>query len=293
MIVFDKDKWFCNDKRRHKFDPSVYDLMKAGYDLCHRISYYTIANGICNALNFLWYHNINTQDETALNRGVGYIAGMIFSVYCEEGIFYDILGQDELVFLERIVNQVTDDGEVEDDERSEVKKQFLILWDTVSEYGKFADSATIAKAANDLLYLLNSCRSNLRAGNSHWNRSLSSAYDPTVWKYNREDDVFELYDQDNIQITNLMNFTLGQAEDVANTHNALFFYSSYDVKNRPILYSSQNGEQLMSRFSYEKCALKIKYYDYVWGERRAIVNDDGFDGKLMDEELACINESLQ
>jgi hypothetical protein len=133
--------------------------------------------------------------------------------------------------------------------------------------------STIEECSNDLLGVLNSDNANLRPGNPNWNRSVSSAYDPDVAAYNSDENCFVLTEEDSIRITNLIEFTLGEAAGVPNTKNALFFYSAYGEDNLPILYSSQNEFGLRTS-RYTVCNETIVYYNYVKKEPLSIDYDE-------------------
>lgn len=87
---------------------------------------------------------------------------------------------------------------------------------------------------NELLYVLNNARINLRAGDSSWNRSIGSAYDPESW---------ELIDNGSgILITSVYDIRLLKGLlAVPVDPPTIFFYTARDADNIPVLYSSNNN----------------------------------------------------
>jgi hypothetical protein len=265
MIIFDKEKnCFDGAGSRPGFDDSVKKLRKRNRDLCHRISYYTIERGICNALNWLLNYK-EDWGKGAFDWGMGHIAGMILSVYGERGSFSDIDKENKEDQLKRIEEQVPNWNNM-------VTKEYSELYSQVSKLDN-SDYSGIIEAANDLLYWLNSCRNNLRPGNSSWNRSVGSAYDPSDWEYDTVNNIFILSKSDSIQITNLLHFTMGKMEDVSNSVDAVFFYSA-KANDEEILYSSQNGSVLVGDLAYNPCTSRIVYWDYVERTMKPIEIDE-------------------
>lgn len=94
---------------------------------------------------------------------------------------------------------------------------------------------------NELLYVLNNARINLRAGKRSWNCSIGSAYDPESWELIENDS--QILIKSNYDIR-LLNGLL----DVRIEPPTIFFYTARDKENdnKPFLYSSNNT------FDYER-----------------------------------------
>jgi hypothetical protein len=183
---------------------------------------------------------------------MGHIAGTILSVYGECGDFSGIDKEDKAEQLKQIVGRFIVG-------KDEVSLAFQKLRKIMGQ--KSMSEIQVAKAANKLLYELNSCPNNLRPGDSSWNRSVKCAYDPSDWYYDAQKNVFELSEEDSIRLTNLLHFTMGEVKGVSNSENAVFFYTACGQNKEPLLYSSKNSDMLSDKYSESR--IPIEYQDYV------------------------------
>lgn len=128
-----------------------------GTNICHTISYHAIMQALVFGLQAF--------EQGELDMAKQYITGIIQAVTA-----VDVENRDEF-------------GADADAVRIQcLKTENLLL--------KLSIAATdqICKMANDILWLLNNCISNLRRGDASWNKLVSSDFDPKHWVYYEKGD---------------------------------------------------------------------------------------------------------
>lgn len=135
--------------------------------------------------------------------------------------------------------------------------------DALRIYSKLERSNTAelwCRHLNELLYVLNNARINLRAGNQSWNCSIGPAYDPESWI---------LIDNDSkILITSFYDIRIIKGlRDVPVYPSTVFFYTAQDKKSgRPFLYSSNNNFSNKGTNEYNAYSIPI----YIYSDNRYI-----------------------
>lgn len=283
LIYFDETKEsFCVSGERPSFIPSNLPYQPGGIDephtcICHSISFYTIAQGIVNALNCSFINKA---------AAINYIFGMIVSVltipvpndwvtFFSDGGFQFAPNSDMTTYQNFLSNIPEDYQQSVSKEEANFLFQYTFnLEPYVALMKKIEDAMNIdcncqckyyyiAANASEIVRLLNSEKVNLRTGFSNWNSSTQSAYDPIRYIYDNGFLITSLCDS--IRISNLIHFTLGKDENILNTEDALFFYSARDNQNTPFLYSSNNPISFEGTADYSECKDPIYYYDYIRG----------------------------
>ena len=254
-------------------------------DICHSISFHTIAIALANALN-LFKYKINDDDDDdddadALEYLVHYIAGIIVSVKTERVY----IGNGESCYA--WISTMCDNEE----NYAEQYKKYLNLIHDIVNAADYLDEKDdflyrcvwhyIAIKASEIARLLNSEPSNLRYGFGKWNRSIKDAYDPIfVNPVGKGIEITHPYD--NIRITNLLNYTIGKISkitekgvekiiEIPGNIDALNFYTCkiYEDPDKEILvyegiYSSSLSNDLWrSVGEVNPYPNPIYYYDYL------------------------------
>ena len=264
--------------------------------LCHRISFYTIVAGIKNALNYyIHFQKMDGIDaDDCIVQSLGFIAGMILSVQAEK---IPVEAIEELKGLRGMPNENPEKGKMQ----KEFNKKLIAL---VSEghYGVLLNDlgaamtemfplkesclqresygVFLAERASSIVDILNNEQANLRLGAERWNTSLQNAYDPetAVYETNGQKERFLIQaETDNIQITNLLAFTMAEYQEVEGTENALFFLTAKipakeQTAEHAFLYSSMLPEaQWMKVDCLEECGIPVFYYDYIFESEQQII----------------------
>lgn len=280
IIIYDEEtSLFAYSGNRPDFIPNG-DPMQPGstvttgrIDICHSISFYTIVTGIVNALNYCEAVLKGQVSGEKLNC-VEYIAGMIVSVLTDKvesaNSCYDRIEANKnsknyapyyplLIDINNAVEAVPSE----------------------SEFGDRCAKHFIAVKASEIARLLNSEKSNLRYGNSKWNRSVLAAYDPMDVVYNDSLRAFVIENErDGVRLTNLITHTIGHTIKVGNSPteqeipgavDALYFYT-FETSDEEcyVCSSSLPDEKWMSAQSLKECEIPIMYHNYATGDLKSI-----------------------
>ena len=140
-------------KDRKDFD-NVMDVAVptgAGQDKCHFVSYRAICDNVAACLN----DYISRGYANAIIDGLKTIIDMVYLNFNQ--IYDDSFKQGAYNLYQRIVSCINAGG--------------------------FSDMKKVLQYANGMIDDLNNSSGNLRAGNSSWNRSVGSCFDPSEWCY--------------------------------------------------------------------------------------------------------------
>ena len=193
-------------------------------DICHSISFFTIATALVNALN-LFKYKIKIGEDNALECLKHFIAGTIVSVKTERVYIGD--GDSCYTWISTMCG--------ENEEYAKQHEKYLELINEVVKAARFFSKQpknfdvcrTMAAKASEIASLLNSEPMNLRYGFGNWNRSIGKAYDPISCDHNKA-GILLTNTLDNIRITNLLNYTLGaeyNEEQIPGNEDALMFFT--------------------------------------------------------------------
>lgn len=141
------------NQARDPFDNLIITFLRVneGQARCHSISYHCISNAIIAPINACLNKTITpTQMKSYLNglHSAVFIKSMPINYQC-----YIRSSQDSINSLFRHISEQT------------IKIEFIVI------------------EANNLLSALNNSHANLRIGNSSWNSSVQSAFDPGEWYF--------------------------------------------------------------------------------------------------------------
>lgn len=268
-IDYSQNTGFYLNGRKCDFTGNVLNSFphRDGMDLCHGISFHCMAQGLVNAMNFYNFYirqpNRNRDETRAFT--LRFITGMIISVKRMK------MTEDEI--QDFVLNGVmSDSASLLEEYRPHLRgmlhcMQLLDQIQTVEAWMVEWHMEHCTYYVNHILDLLYNEKDNLDYGYSVWNRSLQDAFDPSGAAFDDASKRVILNSgQDCIAVTNLLTYTLGQADGLGNTENALFFYqaTSGDVS---ILYSSRNDTALFKpATAVDPCSVQIAYQNYLTGK---------------------------
>lgn len=105
------------------------------------------------------------------------------------------------------------------------------------------------KYFNQLLYIMNNSLLNLRPGNSGWNRSIKSCYDPEEWKYDNSGK-FVITSRNDVDI-------LSKLLEIDVDPSTVYFYTAQANDEEVFLYSSNNDFSNEGVDVYESCDIPV------------------------------------
>lgn len=288
IIEYDADNQiFCYGKREGSFTEDTkaieqYMAQQEGweqFDICHRISFYTMSVGIINALNYYCCFALSeTKWERAdyVRQTMSFICGVILSVKGEklsDGLQQLYRKLDEArqneediseslrTFNDALCNYLYNDAQY----GGGLKKLESMLDVPADE----VDTEGIINQAEALIGQLNNEEDNLRPGDPSFNRSLENAYDVQNMGY--VEGVFQLTDpKDAVRITNLIRLTEGAESEIPGTQDALFFFVANGRKGAFVYGSTLRGVEFVTASGLEKCNAPILYDDYLTGKQEKI-----------------------
>lgn len=271
-IDYRQDIGFYLNGRRCDFTKDVLDSFphRDANDLCHGISFHCMAQGLVNAMNFYNFY-IKSDHNRSETRAITlrFITGVIISV--------KRMKMNEQEIQEFVVNGIkSDTGNLLDDYRPHLRELMysMELLDQTQQLADWVIEAHIHQCTyyvNHILDLLYNEKTNLDYGYSVWNRSLQDAFDVSAYNYDGDSQRFVITnEQDCIAVSNLLTYTLGEADGLENTENALFFYMTVIGENA-MLYSSRNDSGLFQpATAVGPCNVQISYHNYITNEMEDI-----------------------
>lgn len=265
-IDYRQDIGFYLNGRKCDFTKDVMDSFprRDANDLCHGISFHCMAQGLVNAMNYYNYYIRSSGHVRNETRAITlrFVTGMIISV--------KRMKMNEEEIRDFVVNGIKSDiGTLLDDYRPHLRGLMcsMELLDHTQESADWVIETHMHHCTyyvNHILDLLYNEKTNLDYGYSVWNRSLQNAFDPSGYVYDDANKkVILTNEQDCIAVTNLLAYTLGKADEVEYTQNALFFYMTVIGENA-MLYSSRNDPGLFQpATTVAPCDVKIAYHNYI------------------------------
>lgn len=262
-IQFDlNEKRFIYMGRYSDFTPEIkknFEQRSKGKAICHRVSFYLMASGLLNAMNWFLKNPEGLAGEVRAKNSCSYVIGMILAVtgridcFCEErGNMTDRFFAAEDAVLAKYKGGINEICRMLTFVAEQEVTEELLDWMMVSVEGYL----------NRVLDLLNNEPYNLKLGNASWNSSIGSAFD-IFEGYTVEDDRFQLsYYEDSKVITLLKNATLGGGENF--DQSALYLYTAV-WEGKTFIYCSGLEMPLRSMVIAESDK-PVMYYDYVKGQ---------------------------
>lgn len=240
-------------------------------DLCHGISFHCMAQGLVNAMNFYNFYIRSSDHERSETRAMTlrFIIGMIISTKRMK------MKEEEIQNF--VVNGIkSDTGSLLNDYRPHLRGLMysMELLDQTQQAAEWVIETHMHHCTyyvNHILDLLYNEKTNLDYGYTVWNRSLQDAFDASACNYDRASQRFVITnEQDCIAVSNLLTYTLGEADGLENTENALFFYMTVIGENA-MLYSSRNDPGLFQpATAVGPCSVQISYYNYITNQMEDI-----------------------
>lgn len=197
--------------------------LKKGLDLCHRYSFDAMSDLLCWVYNTAGFIKNPNEETTVLDKLVD--------------IMYksDFMPQDE-----------------DFDSANNILRKL---------YSDTNSPAAVLHYFNELLYILNNARINLRAGDKSWNRSIGSGYDAEEWVTDGQKIVITSY-TDVYLLSNLLTIPVYPS--------TIYFYTALSSTKGPILYSSDNSFPYEGISAYQEVKIPI-YISNSKGSETAIV----------------------
>lgn len=192
-------------------------------DLCHRYSFDAMSNLLC------WIYNTGRFVKKSAS---------------------------EITVLDQLVNIMYKSEFMPQDED----------WDSANNilrklYSNINSPVTVLHYFNELLYILNNARINLRAGDKSWNRSIGSGYDAEEWETDGQKIVITSY-TDVYLLSNLLTIPANPS--------TIYFYTALSSAKGPILYSSDNSFSYEGISAYQEIKIPI-YIRHSNGSETAVV----------------------
>lgn len=233
--------------------------------ICHRVSFYLMAKGLINALNF---YICNMTSGTSVNQEeltretMFYILSMILAV---SGKHQDIFN-DDFQIVEEYYS--IGDSEIERYQFALMKME-EVMNAIGDEEQLFPMMLVVEGLVNCILDDLNNEPYNLQLGNASWNSSLGNAFDAFKLAELGEQG-FVIGDEDSKVISILRHGTKGGGPDFNESELCIF---TAEWKEEPFLYQSCSQKPL-EKSNIIDCEIPILYRDLSDGEMHNFITDE-------------------
>lgn len=216
----------CVSGERYDFHNSTKEHFSGTGDLCHGYSFSSIADYICKCCNsigteYLW---ILSAALFPTRENIDYVFAKLNNEYYTNkiNVASNFLDNQALI---NILD--TNNDKLMNNHDAETAAEIICEIQKRAQY-------TYLYSVNALLYVFNNAISNLRKGNSSWNRSLGSAYDPisSVTEYKNREKFFVINNPMDIYRLSILC-----SLDVF-TEPTFWFYTARTPSGDNILYSS-------------------------------------------------------
>lgn len=249
---------FCYMGRHSEFTPETerrFVQRDQGTAICHRVSFYLMAMGLKNALNYFIKNPECLDGNTLAKSSCSYMIGMILAVTGK----MNGLSENRINMLDHFMGI-----------RDEILEKYKPMLGEIFGILKFLGEPSVTEEQmrwlmlsaegyiNRILDNLNNEPNNLRLGKASWNASIGSAFD-IFGKYEMEEGKFMLSEEDSKVITLLKHTTLGGGE---NFDRSLLYIYTAEWESETFLYNSRL-EIPLSAIEPEESETPILYYDYI------------------------------
>lgn len=248
--------------RYSDFTPEIREMFAQrtkGQAICHRVSFWLMAQGLINPLNYFLQNPGQFDSDTLAKLSCSYIVGMILAVTGESDCFRDdpkdmlqCFFDLENDLLEKYKGNLNEIFQIMEYVKENNIMEEELSWLMLSMEGEI----------NRILDHLNNEPYNLQLGDKSWNSSLGSALD-IFEDYVVEEGGFRISNhEDSKVITLLKHTTLGGGDNF--DISSLYIYTA-KWKEKIFIYNSRLNMPLRS-ITIEESNIPILYYDYIKGD---------------------------